>query len=431
MSTNHDRTEPMTPFFVLWTGQALSLVGSAAVQFALIWWLTQETGSAAILAMAALLGLLPTVALGPVIGVLVDRWDRKRVMLAADGLVALASLVLAYLYFAGGATTEIVLASLFLRGLGGAFHSPAMVASTSLMVPAEHLTRITGLNQMLQGGLNIVAAPLGALLLALLPMTGVMLVDVVTALFAIVPLVFIRIPRPPRAAVAAFEAAGSIWSEMVAGFRYLAERRGHMSLIVIAALINMCLVPAFSLLPLLVSRELGGDALQLGWMSSAVGLGTIAGGTALGIWGGTRRRILTILPALIGLGVSVLALGLAPVYAHAVASMVVAGLVVPFANGPIQAILQATIAADYQGRVFTLMASLAGAMMPLGLLVAAPIAEMFGVRSWYVTGGLVCLAMGIAGFFIPSLMRIEESGEARAPETGGGDAVQMEQGEGS
>src|SRR5262249_22987026 len=158
-------------------GQAVSLLGSMAVQFALIWWLTQHTGSTAILATATLLGLLPLVALGPVIGVLVDRWDRKRVMLAADGLVALASLVLAYLFTTGAATTSVVFVILFLRGLGGAFHAPAMLASTSLMVPDEHLTRIQGLNQMLQGGMTIVSAPLGALLLGYLPMSGVMLID--------------------------------------------------------------------------------------------------------------------------------------------------------------------------------------------------------------------------------------------------------------
>jgi DHA3 family macrolide efflux protein-like MFS transporter len=403
-----DRLERITPFLVLWTGQALSLIGSMAVQFALIWWLTQQTGSAAVLAMAALLGLLPTVALGPVIGVLVDRWDRKRVMLAADGMVALASLVLAFLYFAGGATTGIVLLILFLRGLGGAFHSPAMLASTSLMVPSEHLTRIQGLNQLLQGGITIVSAPLGALLVGLLPMTGVMLIDVATAVFAIAPLLFIRVPRPRRAAGAAREAASSIWSEMRAGLRYLVERRGHMSLVVMAATINLCLVPAFSLLPLLVSGELDGNALQLGWISSAFGFGMIAGGIALGAWGGTRRRILTVLPALVGLGVGVAALGLAPAYAPAVAAILVVGLLVPMANGPIQAILQATIAADYQGRVFTLMGSIAGATAPLGLLLAAPIAEMVGVRAWYLAGGLSCIAMGVAGFLLPSLMRIEE-----------------------
>jgi DHA3 family macrolide efflux protein-like MFS transporter len=115
-----------------------------------------------------------------------------------------------------------------------------------------------------------------------------------------------------------------------------------------------------------------------------------------------------VLPALIGLGFGVTALGLASAYAPAVAACLVVGLLAPIANGPIQAILQATIAADYQGRVFTLIGSIAGATAPLGLLLAAPIAEIVGVRAWYLAGGLVCTSMGIAGFFLPSLMRIEE-----------------------
>jgi len=140
---------PMRPFIILWTGQSLSLVGSQAVQFALIWWLTETSGSATILATAALLGLLPPVVLGPVIGALIDRWDRKSVMLAADGFVAAASLLLAWIFAAGIADIPHVLALLFLRAVGGAFHSPAMTASTTLMVPEKHFTRIQGLNQSL------------------------------------------------------------------------------------------------------------------------------------------------------------------------------------------------------------------------------------------------------------------------------------------
>jgi DHA3 family macrolide efflux protein-like MFS transporter len=394
----------MRRFFLLWSGQALSLLGSLAVQFALVWWLTKETGSPAVLATAALVGLLPMVALGPLIGVLVDRWDRKRVMLAADAVVALASLLLAYLFARGAATTGVVLAILFVRGLGAALHAPAMLASTSLLVPREQLTRIQGLNQLLEGGMNIVSAPLGALLLGLLPIAGVMLVDVVTALFAIVPLAFTSVPRPPHTT----EAAPSWWAEMAGGARYLAQRRGLSTLVVMAALINLCLVPAFALLPLLVSGELGGGALQLGWVSSAFGIGTLAGGLALGIWGGTKRRILTVLPALIGLGAMVVGLGLSPSLGSATVFLFLVGLLAPFANGPIQAILQATVAPEVQGRIFTLMGSLAGAVAPLGLLLAAPITELASVRTWYVTGGTVCLAMGVLGYFLPSLLRIEE-----------------------
>ena len=279
---------PMRPFFILWTGQSLSLVGSQAVQFALIWWLTETSGSATILATATLLGLLPPIVLGPVIGALIDRWNRKTVMLAADGFVAVASLLLAWLFSAGIADIPHVLALLFLRALGAAFHSPAMTASTTLMVPEKHLTRIQGLNQSMQGLLTIVAAPLGALLLAIFSMTGVMMVDVGTALLAILPLLAIRVPRPTRSDDLG---RSSVWAETAAGFRYLVRRRGHATLIAMAALINALLVPAFSLLPLLVLQRLNGGAAQLGWLSSSLGVGLIVGGVALGAWGGFRKRI--------------------------------------------------------------------------------------------------------------------------------------------
>src|ERR1700741_1505729 len=397
----------MRPFFILWTGQSLSMIGSQAVQFALIWWLTETSGSATILATATLLGLLPPIVRGPVIGTLIDRWNRKTVMLAADGFVAVASLLLAWLFSTGIANLPHVLALLFLRALGAAFHAPAMTASTSLMVPEKHLTRVQGLNQSMQGLLTIVAAPLGALLLAIFSMTGVMMVDVGTALLAILPLLAIRVPRPTHSDALA---PSSLWAETVAGFRYLLRRRGHMTLIGMSALINALLVPAFSLLPLLVLQRLNGGAAYFGWLTSSLGVGLIVGGIALGAWGGFRKRIVTTLTAMTALGLAVTALGLTPSasFLWALVSMSCVGLIIPLLNGPVFAILQTTIAPDYQGRVFALIGSLAGGAAPLGLIVAAPVAEIVGVGTWYLAGGIACVAMGIGGFFARSLMRIED-----------------------
>ena len=401
----------MRPFLILWSGQSLSLIGSQAVQFALIWWLTETSGSATILTTATLLGLLPPIVLGPMIGTLIDRWNRKTVMLAADGFVALASLWLAGLFATGGADIPHVLALLFLRALGAAFHSPAMTASTTLMVPERHLTRIQGLNQSMQGILAIVAAPLGALLLAVLSMPGVMLVDVGTALVAIVPLIAIRVPQPERIDG---PASGSVWSETREGFRYLVRRRGHMTLIAMSTLINALIVPAFSLLPLLVLERLSGGAAQVAWLTSALGVGLIVGGAALGAWGGFRKRIVTTLTALTALGAAIAAVGLTPSssFPWALVAMSCVGLIVPLVNGPVFAILQATIAPEYQGRVFSLIGSLAGAAAPMGLVAAAPVAEVVGVGAWYLAGGAACAAMGVAGFFAPSLMRIEDGSVA-------------------
>jgi DHA3 family macrolide efflux protein-like MFS transporter len=141
--------------------------------------------------------LLPQVILGP-LPALVDRWSRRLTMIFADGCIALATLVLAVLFASGQVEIWHVYTLLFVRSVCAGFHWPAMQASTSLMVPKEHLSRIQGLNQMLQGGMTIASAPLGALLLVWLPMQGILAIDVVTALLAITPLFFFKIPQPVR-----------------------------------------------------------------------------------------------------------------------------------------------------------------------------------------------------------------------------------------
>ena len=201
-----------------------------------------------------------------------------------------------------------------------------------------------------------------------------------------------------------------MWADTVAGIRYPVRRRGHATLVAICALINALLAPASALLPLLVRERLNGGAAQFGWLSSAFGVGLIVGGVALGAWGGFRQRIVTTLVSMTALGVAVAAVGLTPAssFLWALVSMSCVGLIMPLVNGPVYAILQASIASDYEGRVFSLVASLAGAVAPLGLIMAAPVAELVGVGAWYLAGGIAGVAMGIAGFFLQALMGIED-----------------------
>src|SRR5512137_1696216 len=186
------------PFFIVWTGQIFSLLGSGLVQFALVWWLTKTTGSPVVLASATLAAILPGVFLGPFAGALVDRWNRRLVMIVADTAIAVVTIFLALLFWMGVIQPWHVFVVLFLRSLGGVFHYNAMSASTSLMVPEKHLARVAGLNQTLQGVLNIATPPLGALLLELLEMYYVVAVDVVTAAIAVTTLLFVAIPQPAR-----------------------------------------------------------------------------------------------------------------------------------------------------------------------------------------------------------------------------------------
>jgi DHA3 family macrolide efflux protein-like MFS transporter len=399
-------------FFTIWGGQALSLFGSRLVQFALIWWLTAETGSATVLAIASLIGLLPTVLLGPFAGALVDRWKRRQVILIVDTAIALATLLLAYLFAidAVGVTTVYVL--LLVRGIGESFHWPSMSAATSLMVPDDQLTRVQGLNQMLQGGLNIVAAPLGALLLGILPMQAIMLIDVVTAAFAILPLLVISIPEVAHhEETSPSESPPTFWEDFRSGLQYVRSWPGLMMLMLLAMVINFLLSPAGALMPILVADYFKGGPLQLGWIEAAFGFGMIAGGLALGAWGGLKKRILTSMLGLLGLGIGFSLIGFVPsnLFWLGVVSAFFAASMVPMVNGPVHAILQSAVEPEMQGRVFTLVGSLGSAMAPLGLIVAGPVADAIGVQSWYVIGGLACILMAVVGYSIPAVMNIEEN----------------------
>lgn len=380
-------------FWLLWGSQAASLAGSFGVQFAIIWWLTSTTGSATVLATAALVGLLPQVLLGPFFGALVDRWNRKRIMLGADALIALASAWLAWMFYLDAASSAHVFLVLGIRAVGSAIHGPAMLASTSLMVPEEHYVRVQGLNQALLTGSPLLAAPLGALLVSWLPMSSILLIDVLTALLAVVPLLFVKVPQP--AGDTSGEAPASVLADVAGGIRYLRRHREQTYLVIGATFVNFCIVPAFALLPLFVLQELKGGAYYLSVLQLVFGVGGVVGGSLLASWGGFERRALTVLLGFACLGAATLLIGIAPAGALWLPglAMFLVGASAAMVNGAIMAILQSQVAADFQGRLFSLLGSIAGAITPLALLLAAPVAELFGLRFWYIAGGISCMLL--------------------------------------
>ena len=400
----------MKPFFTIWIGQIFSLLGSELVQFALVWWLTKTTGSATVLALAAMMAVLPRVLISPIAGALVDRWNRRVVMILADGLIALAVIVLAVLFALDQVQIWQVFALMFIRATGAAFHWPAMQASTTLMVPEKHLSRIAGLNQALWGMASIAAPLLAALLLEVLSIQAILMIDVITAVLAITPLFFIYIPQPERAETTEQTPKPSIATDLSEALRYLKAWPGLLMVLVIAMVVNLLAFPAMSLQPLLVTEHFAGGALQLAWLQSAVGIGMVAGGLTLSVWGGFKRRVVTGLLALGLSGIGFAVVGAAPANALplAVGAMFLAWFMNAIANGSLFAALQATVPADMQGRVFTLLQSGAGAMVPLGLAIAGPLASTLGVQFWFLAAGLTITVMGFGGLLIPTILHIED-----------------------
>lgn len=420
MTTNGNSAPHWTRrFFAIWTGQAFSLLGSQLVQFALVWWLTSATGSATVLATATLFAILPQVFIGPFAGALVDRWNRRLVMIFSDTLIAVTTVGLMILAATGNLQVWHIYVAMLLRSAFGAFHFPAFQASTSLLVPDEHLARINGLNDGVRGLMSIAAPPVGALLLGLLPLQWVLSVDVITAALAVLPLLIVAIPQPAERGVSEHaNPVKAVTMDMVEGLRYVRAWPGLLALVAVAMALNLVLAPTASFTPLLVTKHFGGGAVELGWLESALGVGVIAGGLTLGVWGGFRRRILTSLAGIIGISFGVMLMGLAPAQMLWVglAGMFVMGFTNPLANGPIFAIIQSTVKPEMQGRVMGLLGSGAAAMMPIGLLMAGPLADRIGVRALYVIGGVACALIAVGSAFIRPLMNIENNRQAAATE---------------
>ncbi|MFU8826716.1 MAG: MFS transporter [Brevefilum sp.] len=408
-------------FFTIWVGQAFSVLGSHLVGFAFVWHLTETTGSATILTIGTLMNVLPQVIISPIAGALVDRWNRKWVMVVFDSITALFTLLVAILFYIESAQIWHIYLAMFVRSACGQFQWAAMTASTSLMVPKQHFSRIAGANQALQGAMNIIGPALGALLIAALPMQWILLIDVTTAAFAAGPLVFFKIPQPVRNG-GQTEAVGriktSLWQDLKEGFSYVLAWKSLMAIILIAMLINFLINPAFSLLPLVVTQHFGKGAYELGFINSAYGIGVIVGGLILSAWGGFKNRILTSVVAITISGGAILAIGLAPanLFLMAVAGMALFGFLNPMVNGPLFAVMQAKVEPELQGRVFTLLNAGAGLASPLGLAIAGPVADATNNQLWFIIGGIATLLIGLATFMLPDVLALGLSMDEEQPE---------------
>ncbi len=406
-------------FFTIWVGQVVSLLGSQLVSFALVWYLTVTTESATVLAISSMVGILPSVLLGPFIGPLIDRWDRRKVMIAADSVVMFATLGLSLLFWLSEVGIWQIYVLMFIRAVAGGFHGNAMSASSSLMVPREHLARVQGLNQMLNGGLNIIAAPIGAILYEALELQWILMIDVFTAVVAIVPLFFFEIPQPDRSVSEKLSGKqATFFEDMKAGFRYMWNWKGLFILSMMAALLNFLLTPTGAFNPLLIKEYYGGSVLDVGTLNAIFGIGVIIGGALLGAWGGFKRKIFTSMLGILMIGIGILVQGIAPsnMLPLAFTAAGVAGFGMPVANGTIGAIVQADVAPDMQGRVFSLLGTFAGAMSPIGLAIAGPISDVISVQAWYMIAGIVCVLMAFVGLVVPAVYNVESNNPNKQPD---------------
>jgi len=406
-------------FFSIWVGQQLSWIGSRAGGFALVWWLTRETGSAQVLATATLGIIVPMAVFGPIAGIYIDRWNRRLTILISDTSIALVSLLLAYVFWTGRMEIWHVYLVIVARSIGGTFHGPAIAASTTLLVPEKHLTRIAGLNQSMTGAIQVVGPVLGALLISIMPLHGVMLFDVATAAFAVLPLLFLRIPQPKPETM---EKGERLFTSLTIAFRFVWQKRGIFYIAALAGFMNFVINPVFVLLPLLVTEHFRAGPLELGWLQSASGIGLVAGGLLLSLWGGFKKKVVTMYVGggLQGLALALLGVVPSNLFPVAVATMGANGLLNALYNGATAPVIQTVVPPDMQGRVFTLLGSLCQGVYPISLAIVGPVVGLIGLRSWYVGGGLLVFVVCMAALFVPSIANLEQQiAQERGQASGG------------
>lgn len=397
-------------FIPFWISQILSILGSALVQFTLVWWLVRETSSATVIAMASLFGLIPEIVVQPFAGAIVDRLNRKRIIIAADAIIALATIALGVLFYLDRVEVWFIYGIMLLRAIGGAFHYPAEQASVSLMVPEEHLARIAGLNQASRGIINILSAPMGALILELLDVEGSLLVDVVTATIAIGIVAFTFIPKQQELAKYGKSWFGTVMRDMRDGYKYLISWKGLMVLTGMALVFKVALSPAFSLIPLFVYEHLNGNAAQYSLVDVVAGVGIILGGLVLGVWGGFKKSVYTMFLGGMGVGLGIFLIGFIPEgrFSWILPLIFLVGFMIPIVDGPIITILQSKIDNEYQGRVMTLFGSIINLSGPIGLIAAGPVSDAFSIQIWFITAGVLIFMSMVYGFFNKNLMNMDQ-----------------------
>jgi DHA3 family macrolide efflux protein-like MFS transporter len=378
-----------------------------------VWHITLETKSGAIMTLFTLVGFLPMFLISPFGGVWADRFNRKNLINLADAAIALASLVVALLLNAGYTHFGILLACAAVRSLGQGVQMPASGAFVPLIVPPEHLTRVSGIQTSVQSLCMFGAPMISGLLMTFAPLKTLFLVDVVTAGIGIVILqFFVRMPQAAKVksetetasgietsngaeAPAANKKARGYFHDLREGLRY--ARRNSYILRMVLLMIFFCVfsVPISMLTPLQVTRDFGDDVWRLMAIEIAFSVGMMVGGIVIGVWGGFRNKIHTMALACFLFGLISIALGLAGNFWLYIGIMALAGVSMPFYNTPSTVMLQMTVDNAFMGRVLSVFSMIGSVMMPLGMLFFGPLADSVPIDRMLIVTGVLLGLMGI------------------------------------
>jgi len=375
--------------------QTISLFGSSIVQYAILWYLTLTTQSGSVMMLTVIFGFLPTFFISPFAGVWADRYNRKKLIALSDAVIALSTVVLIILFLAGQRSIWVLLIASAIRALGSGIQMPAVSAILPQIVPEKELTRINGLNGSIQASVTLVSPMISGALLNFVEMETIFLIDVVTAVLAILILVFLlQVPTHEKASQ---EQVSNYAQDLEMGFAYIKNHTFIKKLFFYFSMTYVMVAPVAFLSPLQVARTFGEDIWRLTAIEVTFSIGMMAGGLLVASWGGFKNRIHSISFSIAVMGVCTFGMGIISNFWIYLFLMAVIGVVLSLFNAPSMVLLQEKVEEAYLGRVFGVQTMVATLMMPVGMLIFGPLADKVSIESLMVVSGLFLI---VVAFFV-------------------------------
>ncbi len=396
MTEEKHRLGGLVGFIVVWLGQIVSVLATGMTQFALTIWMYQQTSSATALGLMQVFYITPFLIISPIAGVMVDRYNRKLMMMVSDLTAGVGTVMVLVLQSQGRLEFWMLYIVSALIGLGGAFQWPAYSAAISTMVPKEQYGRVNGLMTLMEAGPGVLAPLLAGMFLPIVGLTGILTFDVITFVFAIGALLVVYVPQPPKT-VEGQKESGNFFKEALNGFTYIFARPSLLGLQLVFLFGNLFSGIGYTVLAPMVLERTSNNAAALGAVMTAGAVGAVVGGIGMSVWGGFKRRVHGVLGGWILAGLGFAMLGLGQVLPVWVFFSAFSSLVGPLINASNQSIWMAKVAPDVQGRVFSARRLIAWSTQPIAPIIGGTLADFVLEPAMMGTGTLATVFGPLVG----------------------------------
>lgn len=404
------------------SSQSMSLFGSMLVQYAIIWHVTLSTESGAILTISTIAGFLPQIVISLFAGVWADRYHRKVLIIAADALTAASTLILAIFFLAGYRELWLIFLVSGIRSIGTGIQMPAVGALIPQIVPADRLIRVNSINSTLQPMIMIIAPVVSGALLSFSQLEYIFFIDVITAIIAVALLIVLKVPMHQRSAET--QSTGYL-DELKAGLAYIGQNRAIKTLFLFFTFIFLLIAPVAFLTPLLVTRSFGDEVWRLTANEVTFFVGSVLGGFIMTAWGGFKNHFKTIGLSSILWAVLFTGLGLSQDFTLYLVFMFLSGIPMPMWGASTTTLLQEIVEPQVQGRVFGVQQLIMSTVMPLGMLIFGPLADVFTVETLLIVSSGLMAVPGVWIFFNKQPNKTQ-TGMAASLDAAGGEARNYE-----